>query len=81
MKKFIILFCFLTQTGYLSAQVEKNIKAPSITNGTLTISKEALKDKIKGGWAGQTIGVTFGGPTEFKFNGTFHFRLSANKMV
>jgi len=36
-----------------------------------TLSKEELKDKIKGGWAGQTIGVTFGGPTEFQFEGTF----------
>jgi hypothetical protein len=36
-----------------------------------TISKALLKDKIKGGWAGQTIGVTFGGPYEFRFNGTF----------
>ncbi|GHT31853.1 hypothetical protein AGMMS49574_14330 [Bacteroidia bacterium] len=27
-------------------------------------------DKIKGGWAGQTIGCTFGGPTEFKYPGT-----------
>ncbi len=35
------------------------------------ISKEKLKDKIKGGWAGQTIGVTFGGPYEFRFQGTF----------
>lgn len=34
------------------------------------ISKEDLKDKIRGGWAGQTIGVTFGGPTEFRFKGT-----------
>lgn len=37
----------------------------------ITISKEKLKDKIKGGWAGQTIGVTLGGPYEFRFNGTF----------
>ena len=36
-----------------------------------TLSLETLKDKIKGGWAGQTIGVTFGGPTEFRYNGTF----------
>jgi hypothetical protein len=34
------------------------------------LTREALKDKIKGGWAGQTIGCTFGGPTEFKFKGT-----------
>lgn len=37
----------------------------------VTISTQSLKDKIKGGWAGQTIGVTFGGPYEFRFNGTF----------
>jgi hypothetical protein len=35
------------------------------------LSKAVLKDKIKGGWAGQTIGCTFGGPTEFRFKGTF----------
>lgn len=35
------------------------------------LSKEVLQDKIKGGWAGQTIGVTFGGPYEFRYNGTF----------
>lgn len=35
-----------------------------------TLSKETLKDKIRGGWAGQTIGCTYGGPTEFKFKGT-----------
>jgi hypothetical protein len=36
----------------------------------VTLTTEALRDKIKGGWAGQTIGVTFGGPTEFRYNGT-----------
>lgn len=34
-----------------------------------TLSEEVLRDKIKGGWAGQTIGCTFGGPTEFKYKG------------
>lgn len=38
---------------------------------TLAIEQDRLRDKIKGGWAGQTIGVTFGGPYEFKYNGTF----------
>ena len=38
---------------------------------TITLTKEQLHNKIKGGWAGQTIGVTFGGPYEFRFNGTF----------
>ncbi len=35
------------------------------------LSKEVLLDKIKGGWAGQTIGCTYGGPTEFKYNGVY----------
>jgi len=37
----------------------------------LVMSREQLENKIKGGWAGQTIGVTFGGPYEFRFQGTF----------
>ncbi|MBS1523799.1 MAG: ADP-ribosylglycohydrolase family protein [Bacteroidetes bacterium] len=37
----------------------------------ITFTKEQLKDKIMGGWAGQTIAVTFGGPYEFRFDGTF----------
>ncbi len=37
----------------------------------ITISNKVLQDKIRGGWAGQTIGVTFGGPYEFRYNGTF----------
>ena len=40
------------------------------TSDQFTISKEQLFDKIRGGWAGQTIGCTYGGPTEFKFKGT-----------
>ena len=31
------------------------------------MSKAGLLDKIKGGWAGQTIGVVYGGPTEFRY--------------
>jgi hypothetical protein len=36
----------------------------------LVSQKRYLQDKIKGGWAGQVIGCTYGGPTEFKWNGT-----------
>ncbi|MDE6712096.1 MAG: ADP-ribosylglycohydrolase family protein, partial [Alistipes sp.] len=36
---------------------------------SVTLDRETLQDKIKGGWAGQTIGCTFGGPTEFKHKG------------
>jgi hypothetical protein len=35
-----------------------------------TLSETDLLDKIKGGWAGQVIGCTYGGPTEFQYNGT-----------
>lgn len=33
-----------------------------------TLTSDALRDKIKGAWAAQTIGVTYGGPTEFRYN-------------
>jgi hypothetical protein len=35
-----------------------------------TLSLEQLKDKIQGGWAGQTIGVVYGAPVEFKYQGS-----------
>ncbi len=35
----------------------------------VTLSREVMQDKIKGGWVGQTIGCTYGGPTEFKYKG------------
>jgi ADP-ribosylglycohydrolase len=41
------------------------------TGKPLAISMQQLENKIKGGWAGQTIGVTFGGPYEFRFQGSF----------
>src|SRR5664279_163990 len=59
MKKVFTFACFLFAMLPIRAQK------------TITISKDVLKDKIKGGWAGQTIGVTFGGPYEFRFQGTF----------
>jgi len=31
-----------------------------------TLSAEALRNKIAGGWAGKMIGVTYGAPTEFR---------------
>ncbi|MCK3684511.1 ADP-ribosylglycohydrolase family protein [Maribellus sp. YY47] len=34
-----------------------------------TLTKAELQDKIKGGWAGQVIGCTYGGPTEFRYLG------------
>ena len=58
-----IVLCLFT---FSCNQQKKNRHIPS----ELTISKQQLMNKIKGGWAGQTIGCTYGGPTEFKFLGT-----------
>ncbi|TDO24431.1 ADP-ribosylglycohydrolase family protein [Pedobacter duraquae] len=60
----LAISCSLGAPKMLSAQ------QPS-TGSVLRLTKTALQDKIKGGWAGQTVGVTLGGPYEFKFNGTF----------
>ena len=35
---------------------------------SLTLTTSELRDKIKGAWAAQTIGVTYGFPVEFRFN-------------
>lgn len=35
--------------------------------GRTVMQKSVLYDKIKGAWAGQTIGCTYGSPTEFKY--------------
>jgi ADP-ribosylglycohydrolase len=37
--------------------------------GARTISLSELRDRIAGGWAGQMIGVSYGAPTEFRYNG------------
>src|SRR6185436_6458412 len=69
MKYFLTITIVFCATVGILAQEKKAIKTPNL-NGTITLSKDVLKDKIKGGWAGQTVGVTFGGPTEFRYNGT-----------
>lgn len=58
-----ILSCFIINHAKVIAQ--------TTLPKTVVFTHDQLKDKIKGGWAGQTIGVTLGGPYEFKFNGTF----------
>ena len=37
------------------------------TPSTIEFTPDELMNKIKGGWAAQTIGVTYGGPTEFRY--------------
>lgn len=38
------------------------------TQNMKIITIDELRDKIKGGWAGKMIGVSYGGPTEFRYN-------------
>ena len=63
----VMFFFFLAGCGQQAGEKTKT----SFADGEiLTISKSILQDKIKGGWAGQVIGCTYGGPTEFQWNGT-----------
>lgn len=62
---------FISLCASSCGQVKKADAKNSKPAKTVTLTKEELKDKIRGGWAGQTIGVTFGGPTEFRYQGTF----------
>lgn len=66
MKKNAILF--LASALALSASCRSATNSRVKTE--IKLSKEVLMDKIKGGWAGQTIGCTYGGPTEFVYRGT-----------
>jgi hypothetical protein len=36
---------------------------------TRTLSLSVFEDKVRGGWAAQMIGVSYGAPTEFRSNG------------
>jgi hypothetical protein len=66
---FFTIFTLFLLTGMSSCESSSGAKQMGIAS-EVTLSKEVLMDKIKGGWAGQTIGCTYGGPTEFRFNGT-----------
>ena len=70
MKNFIFSLTILTFLfGCTTQPGTKTTKA--FSDGEVDqISKTVLQDKIKGGWAGQGIGCTYGGPTEFQWNGT-----------
>ncbi len=62
MNKLSLVFLFLTLIA--CNQLDRKSK-----DGIFTLSKTELQDKIKGGWAGQVIGCTYGGPTEFRYLG------------
>jgi len=67
-KQMKLLFTVTLITGILVSCQNQQIGKPYIPK-KITLSKSELLDKIKGGWAGQMIGVTYGGPTEFRYRG------------
>src|SRR6478736_4808479 len=58
----LILGLILSATGQTGWAAGKDSE-------TRRINRAALLDKIRGGWAGQMIGVSYGAPTEFRSNG------------
>jgi len=64
----ITLFAALLLVFSVSCKQKEADKKAALTQNTFT--KEQLQDKIKGGWAGQTIGVVYGAPVEFKYQGS-----------
>ncbi|MDX1285887.1 MAG: ADP-ribosylglycohydrolase family protein, partial [Draconibacterium sp.] len=66
MRKLILLLVIAFLAGCAPQKPQDTISSSLKTQ----ITKAELQDKIKGGWAGQVIGCTFGGPTEFKFKGS-----------
>ena len=65
------LLCSFVIVSGISLCLPSSVRTEGASpDGTATLTTEVLRDKIKGGWAGQTIGVTFGGPTEFRYRGT-----------
>lgn len=69
MKKICLLLAIICAIG-LNQSGAKSVHKSGRLPQTITMSKQQLSDKINGGWAGQTIGCTFGGPVEFIYNGT-----------
>jgi hypothetical protein len=71
MKTRITVLTVLLGMIFSCEPMQQNNYESSYKEGDMVqISRQELHDKIKGGWAGQVIGCTYGGPTEFKFNGT-----------
>lgn len=67
---YILPFLIIILAGCKQIKKQSDGDSASLFSETVTIQKNILSDKIKGGWAGQVIGCTYGGPTEFRFCGT-----------
>jgi hypothetical protein len=60
---FLVCGLIITMCADSADQQSQQSPLPEVVH----ITKSELLNKIKGGWAGQTIGVCYGIPTEFKY--------------
>ena len=71
MKLNVFALAAVLSLSVISCTPQEKSTTEAFTDGQMiSLRKDVLKDKIMGGWAGQTIGCTYGGPTEFHFQGT-----------
>jgi len=63
-----VLSCTILLISLVSCDRHGKDKTTAVQE--ISFSKDQLQDKIKGGWAGQTIGVVYGAPVEFKYQGS-----------
>ncbi|HJN51785.1 MAG: ADP-ribosylglycohydrolase family protein [Pseudomonadales bacterium] len=61
--------CLVVAASITIAVSSNQALAATATTEPLRLEKTDLEDKIRGGWAGQMIGVSFGAPTEFRYLG------------
>lgn len=64
-----LALAILSVVGLLAAGRLLFEDRPGAAPATRVLARADLEDKVRGGWAGQMIGVSFGAPTEFTSNG------------
>lgn len=63
---------YSTSRTTMTATILGAVLAATLHAESVTMSERELAAKIKGGWAGQMIGVVVGAPTEFKAQGVLY---------
>jgi len=69
-KEYVISIFILAFMLVFAVSCKQKTAVSEISTSENTLTHEQLKNKIKGGWAGQTIGVVYGAPVEFKYQGS-----------
>ena len=63
-------FCVIVGFGVLSCLIAAVYPGPvEGAEKRRTLAWETFRDRLRGGWAGQMIGVRYGAPTEFRYRG------------